>query len=162
MDRMVFENPPYDEFDSIVLFLLLIIAIALGSLPLLLLPNGLIWSISVWSGTVLVMAIGFWSSNANKLKFIHIEESGVGLQFKNGKYRRIDWDEVKAIRPLQGDAAGKSFFIALNPFIYKKEDEKTAKDGLLLLRNGTKYRISWQIAEAIHEGYYEITGRWPI
>lgn len=163
MERLVFENPPHDEFDPLVLLLSLIIIIALGSLPLLLLPNGLIWSVLIWSGSISVMAIGFWSYNAKKLKFVHIENSGIDLQFKNGRYRKIDWEQVKAIRPREGDTAGIWFLvITMFPFAYRKEDMEEEKEGLLLLGDGSKYRISWTIAEAIHAGYYETTRRWPI
>jgi len=162
MERMVFENPPHDEFDSIALLLILIIAIALGSLPLVLLPNGLIWSVLIWSGAVSVVAISFRLSNARQLRFIHIENNGIGLQFKNGKYRNIDWDEIKTIESTGGDVAGKWLLIAMFPFVYRKEDMEEEKEGLLLLRNGCKYRISWQIAEAIHSRCFDMTGRWPI
>jgi hypothetical protein len=162
MERQVFENPPHDEFDPLVLLLLLIIIIALGSLPLLLLANGLIWSVLIWSVAIFVMAIGFWSYNAKKLKFIHIENSGIGLQFKNGKYRKIDWEQVKTIRPLEEDP-GKWFLVTMCfPFAYRKEDMEEEKEGLLLLSDGSRYRILWQAAEAIHAGHYEATGRWPI
>jgi hypothetical protein len=162
MERLVFENPPHNEFDLLVLLLSLIIIIALGSLPLLLLPSGLIWSVSIWSGSIFVIAIVFWSYDARKLKFVHIENSGIGLQFKNGKYRKIDWEQVKTIRPMEGDTAGIWLLITMFPFAYRKEDMVEEKEGLLLLRDGSKYRISWQTAEAIHAGHHEITGRWPI
>lgn len=162
MDRQVFENPPHDEFDPLVLLLSLIIIIALGSLPLLLMPNGLIWSVLIWSVAIFVMAIGFWSYNSKKLKFIHIENSGIGLQFKNGKYREIDWEQVKAIRPLEEDP-GKWFLVIMYfPFAYRREDMEEEKEGLLLLNDGSRYQILWEAAEAIHTGYYETTGRWII
>jgi hypothetical protein len=162
IEPLVFENPPHDEFDPIVLFSLLVIAVALGSLPAILLPNGLIWSISIWSVAVFVITVGFWLNASRKLKSVDIENDGIGLHFSNGKYRNVDWQQVMTIKPVEGNAAWKWVFVAFFPFVYGKDDTEEEKEGLLLLRDGSKYRISWTIAEAIHTGYHETTGRWPI
>jgi hypothetical protein len=159
MERLVFENPSHDEFDLLVLVLLLIIIIAIGSLPLLLMQNGLTWSTIIWLGAISLVLVGYWSFDSKKLKFIHIENSGIGLQLKKGEYRRIGWRQVDTIKPIEGHTDGR-WLLLVFPFAYSKEDVKEEKEGLLLLEDGSRYRISWEIAEAVHAGHYESTGKW--
>jgi hypothetical protein len=160
MERLVLENPTNDEYDHLVLLLSLIIIIALGSLPLLLLSNGLIWTLLIWVGAISVMTLGFRSSNARKLIFVYLEDSGIGLQFKNGRHRKIEWKQVKEVRALE-QVSGKWLLIALIfPFAYTDGYSDKEKQGLMSLRDGSRYRVSWEIAEAVHAGHYESTGKW--
>ena len=159
MERLVFENPSHDELDLLVLVLSLIIILAIGSLPLLLMQDGLIWSLIIWLGVSSLVLVGYWSFDAKRLKFIRIENSGIGLQFKKGEYRKIGWRQVDAIKPIEGHTDVR-WLLLVFPFAYSKEDVKEEREGLLLLEDGSRYRISWEIAEAIHAGHYDSTGRW--
>lgn len=162
MERLVFENPTNDEYDQLVLLLSLTIIIALGSVPLLPLSNGLIWTVLIWVGAISVMTLGFRSSIARKLKFVYVEDSGIGLRFKDGRYRWIEWKQVKEVRALE-QVSGKWLLIALIlPFAYTGGYSDKEKRGLMSLRDGSKYRVSWEIAEAVHAGHYESTGKWLI
>lgn len=44
MEAVVLENPLSDEYDFIVLLPSLVVIVALGALPLILLDDGLAWS----------------------------------------------------------------------------------------------------------------------
>ena len=161
MEPLVLGNPLHDEYDSLVLVLSLIIIVAISSLPLLLMQNGLMWSLITWLGASSLVLVGYWSYDSKRLKFVHIEDSGIGLQFKKGEYRKIGWGDLNNITQTQGHTDGRWLLLVL-PFAYSKEDLKGEKEGLLLLKDGGRYRISWEIAEAIHAGHYQSTGRWLI
>jgi len=161
MERLVLQNPLHDEYDAIVLLFSLIMFIALGSLPLVVLQNGLMWSLLIWLGVISVVVIGFRSYDSKKVKFVHIEDSHIGLQLKNDNYRKIGWGQVDTIKQIEGHTDGR-WLLLVFPFAYSKEDVKEEKEALLLLKDGSRYRISWKIAEALHAGHYEVTGSWPI
>ena len=162
MERLVFENPTNDEYDQLVLALSLVVIIVLGSLPFFLMANGLVWSVLIWVCAVSVLILLFRSSDAKKLKFVSIDDSGIELRSKNGRHRKVEWEQVKEVRALE-QFSGKWLLIAtVFPFAYTNWYAEKERDAMMLLRDGSRYRISSETAEAVHSGHFESTGKWLI
>lgn len=159
MGPQVLQNLLDDQYDAIVLLFSSILIIALGSLPLVLWDE-LIWSLLIWVVAISALLIGYRRYDLKKVSFGHIGDGGFGLQFKNGRYREVDWEQVEGIEPVYGPGDGRWLLLVV-PFVFWRGEEDDKK-GILLLDDGSKHRVSWKIAEAILSGYQEATGKWPL
>ncbi len=160
MERHVFENPTHEEYGQLSLVFLIIMIIALCSLPIFLLADGLVWSVLIWAVAVTATILSYRSSDARRLKSVSVEDSGIELQFKDGKRRRVDWGSIREIRALEPFSGKWLLIAAVLPFAYTNWYNDKERESLLVLRDGGRYRISLEIAEALHSGHYESTGRW--
>ncbi len=159
MEPVVLENPLSDEYDFIVLLPSLVVIVALGALPLVLLDDGLAWSWMIWIGAISMLAVGYRLHDKRRLKFIHIGDNGIGLQLKSGDCRRYGWGQVDSITWTEGSGSALWLLLVV-PFAYSKEAMGDRKEGVLSLKDGRKYRVSRDIAEAIHAAFHETTGKW--
>mgnify|MGYP005840488481 CR=1 FL=1 len=106
-----------------------------------------------------MLAVGYWLHVKRRLKFIHIGDNGIDLQFKSDDCRRYGWGQVDS-NTLTERSGSTLWLLFVVPFAYSKEAMGDRKEGVLSLKDRREYRASRDIAEAIHVAYHETTGKW--